>query len=301
VRTGAPPRPGTAGRTLLENRHLSVVIDPLGAEMTSLRRRRSPLEYLWQGDPAWWNRRAPILFPVVGRLKGDAATWRGKEIRLGQHGFARDLRFAAVSGESTWARFELRDDAATRAAYPFAFLLAVTYRLTGDAVDVTFDVQNPGDEELPFSVGAHPAFQCPLVDGERMDDYVLELEGPETLRRHLIRDGLIGEVTEPVVVERRGLPLYERLFDRGALVFTDLRSRRVTLRSRRSRRGVEVSLEGFPYFGVWSKPGARFVCLEPWCGLADGVNASGRFEDKAGLVHLPPGELFSRTHTIRPY
>jgi galactose mutarotase-like enzyme len=287
-------------RVTLDNGILTVAIEALGAEPASLRRADTGLEVLWSGDPAWWNRRAPVLFPIVGRLRGDAATWRGRAIRLGQHGFARDRRFAIAARDASSARFELADDAETRAAFPFAFRLAMTYRLAGDALEVTSEVANPGDGELPFSIGAHPGFRCPLAAGDRFEDHVIEFAEEERAWRHLVDDGLIAEATEPVLDGERVLPLTPALFDRGALVFTELRSRRAILRSRRSGLGVELTFAGFPYFGVWTKPGAPFVCLEPWCGIADPVAASGRLEDKPGLVRLAPGATFTRTHTIRP-
>ena len=288
-------------RVMLDNGVLTVAIEARGAEPASLRRADTGVEYLWSGDPAWWSRRAPVLFPIVGRLRGDTATWRDREIRLGQHGFARDRRFDVAAHEASAARFDFADDAETRAGFPFAFRLAVTYRLAGDALEVGFEVTNPGDEELPFSIGAHPGFRCPLAAGDRFDDHEVEFAEPEWVRRHLVDDGLIAEATEPVLDGERVLPLTPGLFDRGALVFTDLRSRRAVLRSRRSGRGVEVTFAGFPTFGIWSKPGAPFVCLEPWCGIADPVAASGRLEDKPGLVVLAAGATFTRTHTIRPF
>ena len=288
-------------RVTLDNGTLALTVDALGAEMASLRRRDTGEEVLWSGEPAWWNRRAPVLFPIVGRLRGDAATWKGREIRLGQHGFARDRRFTIAMHDGAAVRFELADDAVTRAVFPFAFRLAVSYRLAGDVVEITSEVANPGDEELPFSVGAHPGFRCPRLAGDRFEDHEIVFSEAEQVRRHLVRDGLIAGTTEPVLDGERVLPLTPTLFDRGALVFTDLRSQRAALRSRRSGRGVEVTFPGFPYFGVWAKPGAPFVCLEPWCGIADPVAATGRLEDKPGLVVLAPGLAFARTHTIRPF
>jgi len=267
--------------------------------MAGLRRVDGGLDVLWSGDPVWWNRRAPVLFPIVGRLRGDAATWRGREIRLGQHGFARDRRFAIAARGASSARFELADDAETRDAYPFAFHLAVIYRLAAEAVEITYAVFNPADEELPFSLGAHPGFRCPLLAGDRFEDHEIVFAQEERVQRHAVHDGLIAAATEPLLSGERVLPLTPGLFDRGALVFADLVSRRVTLRSRRSDHGVELSFAGFPFFAVWSKPGAPFVCLEPWCGLADPVAATGRFEDKPGLIVLPPGGTFTVTHTIR--
>ncbi len=285
---------------VLDDGLLRLEVAPLGAEMRSLRRRGAPVEYLWQGDPAVWPYRAPHLFPIVGRLKGDAFVYAGRTFRLGQHGFARDKMFAVAEATRTAARFVLRDDAETTASYPFAFRLGVDYRLGGGAVEIAYEVENSGVIEMPFSIGAHPGFRCPLDDAEGAQTYALEFERTETAGRFPVADGLVSRRNEPALRGESVLPIGAGTFDRGAIVFKDLLSRRVRLVGMRSRVGVEVGFDGFPCFGVWSKPGAPFVCLEPWCGVADAPDASGRLEDKEGIVCLPPGRTFTRALTIRP-
>lgn len=285
---------------VLDDGLLHLEVAPLGAEMRSLRRYGEPLEYLWQGDPAIWPHRAPHLFPIVGRLRRDAFVYAGRTFRLGQHGFARDRVFAVGEAAGTAATFVLQDDAATLACYPFHFRLTVTYHLDRGAVEMTYEVENPGAVEMLFSIGAHPGFRCPLVGGEGTEAYALEFEQAETVNRFLVEDGLVSRRGEPVLCGDRVLPIGADLFDRGALVFKDLVSRRVRLGGCTPGPGVELGFKGFPYLGVWSKPGAPFVCLEPWCGIADAPDATGRLEDKEGIVRLPPGSTLTRALTIRP-
>jgi galactose mutarotase-like enzyme len=285
----------------LEDGALRLTVARVGAEMQSLRRADSPVEYLWQGDPASWGRSAPHLFPVVGRLKRDTFVHQGKAYTLGQHGFARDREFAVEGRTATGATFVLHDDADTLAIYPFRFRLAVAYRLAGGTVEITYGVENAGGEEMPFSIGAHPGFRCPLSGSERFEEYVVEFERAETARRYPVEDGLVSRRGEPFLSGESAIPLGTRTFERGALVFKELTSRRARLVGRQSGHGVDLTFAGFPFFALWGRPGAPFVCLEPWCGVADAPDASGRLEDKEGVVRLPPGRTFTRTLTIRPF
>jgi galactose mutarotase-like enzyme len=286
---------------VLDNGVLRVVVSSLGAEIQSLRRLDTGTEYLWQGDPAVWPRRAPWLFPIVGRLRDDCYTWRGTTYRLPQHGFARDCTFLVASANPQSVGLVLTDCDATRAGFPFAFDLEISYRLEADSLVVLCDVTNPGPEVLPFSFGGHPGFRCPLAPGESMTDYEVQFEHHESSARWLVEDGLIGTTREAVLYGQRELPLAEGLFVRGALVFRDLRSGTLRLHNRLADHGVELTFPGFPYFGIWSKPPGPFVCLEPWCGIADPVGASGRLEDKEGIIFLPPGRRFVRRLAIRPF
>ena len=281
------------------NGNLEATVSALGAELQSLRRLDTGVEYLWQADAASWPRRAPVLFPIVGRLRGDRYLWRGVRYRLPQHGFARDRRFELTAHDAVSATFVLADDEQTRPTFPFSFRLAVTYRVKQATLETTFEVANPGPEDLLFSVGGHPGFRCPLLGDERFEDFALVFEHEETVGRWPVVDGLIGAPPEPLLAGQRELPLSRDLFSRGALVFGNLRSTTVRLASRRSGAGVEMSFEGFPFFGIWSKPTGDFVCLEPWCGIADPIDASGRLEDKEGLVRLSPGASFRRAFDVR--
>jgi galactose mutarotase-like enzyme len=293
--------PTTTQELVLDNGVLRVVIARMGAELQSLRRVDTGTEYLWQGDPAVWPRRAPWLFPIVGRLRDDRYTWQGSTYCLPQHGFARDSLFRVTGAGPASLSMVFTDSETTRASFPFAFGLAISYRLEADTLVVAAEVSNPGPGMLPFSFGGHPGFRCPLGPGESMTDYEISFEHQESSARWLVEDGLIGAIREPVLRGQRELPLTDELLARGALVFKDLRSETVRLHGRRAGCGVELRFPGFPYFGIWSKPPGRFVCLEPWCGIADPVGAAGRLEDKEGIVFLPPGREFARRLVIRPF
>lgn len=271
-----------------------------GAELESLRRVDADIEYLWQGDPTVWNRRAPILFPVVGRLRDDRYVVADREYSLPQHGFARDCVFSVTQRGDASLTLVLQQTAETLRAYPFPFRLEVSYLVRDGSLAQRVCVHNPGDRPLPFSVGLHPGFRCPLLPGETLEDYAVRFEVPETADRYPVVDGLVARGGVPCLHGQRSLPLRSGMFDGGALVFRELRSRRLRLVGR-SGRGVELAYPGFPYLGIWAKPVGGFVCLEPWCGIADPPDASGRIEDKEGIVWLPPGETFGREARISPF
>lgn len=286
------------GEVRIANGVLEAAVSVLGAELGSLRRLDTGIEVLWQGDAASWPRRAPVLFPIVGKLRGDRYLWRGVEYRLPQHGFARDSVFEIAASDATSATFVLVDDDQTRQVFPFPFRLAVSYRLEGAVLEISIDVSNPEPDDLLFSVGGHPGFRCPLLPGERFEDYSLVFQHAETVGRWPVVDGLIDTPPEMLLTAQHELPLSRDLFSRGALVFKDLRSTRVRLANRRSGTGVEMSLDGFPFFGVWSKPPGDFVCLEPWCGIADPVDATGRLEEKEGILRVGPHATFRRSFQL---
>ncbi|MDO7874659.1 aldose 1-epimerase family protein [Hymenobacter sp. ASUV-10] len=269
-----------------------------GAELTSF--VKDGLEYLWQADPAVWGRHAPVLFPIVGRLPEDAYLHNGQAYKLTQHGFARDREFAVVSQSDSEIVFRLTDDEASRAAYPFAFELTISYTLRADELEVRWQVRNPSaTEELLFSIGAHPAFRCPLLPEEKFEDYFFAFDHPVTAERHLLQGGLLNGETTPSLQNQTELPLTYGLFADDALVFKHYDFTRVALRSRRSPHFVRVRFDGFPYLGLWTKgPGAEFVCIEPWQGIASSVGQPAELRDKEGILSLPPRQQFEATYSI---
>ncbi|MDX1909254.1 MAG: aldose 1-epimerase family protein [Bacteroidia bacterium] len=279
---------------ILENDQISLRVAPSGAEMQSLILRETGQEYLWQADPAWWPRRAPVLFPIVGRLREDQYQHGGQPYRLTQHGFARDRVFESLPGG--W--FRLVSDAQTRAVYPFEFELRIGYALEASTVTVTYEVHNTGEGILPFSIGAHPGFTCPLPPDTDMQAYDLVFSQPETAARHLLTGGLRNGDTEPVLTASDRIPLSPAMFDRDALVFQELASDWTEIRSRHTGHYVRVSLTGFPYLGIWTKPGAPFVCIEPWQGVADATEATGELTEKEGIRLLMPGQVHTCGFTI---
>jgi galactose mutarotase-like enzyme len=272
---------------------ISVTVKADGAELCSLKNGQG-LELLWQAGPAW-PRHAPILFPIVGRLKNDRLRHRGKLYPMTQHGFARDRKFGWSERTPGHCTLVLTDDAETRLRFPFAFRLAVTYAVVDAELEVKFEITNTGDEELPASIGAHPAFNWPLLPGLAKDAYALifsEAEG-EPIRR--LKDGLLRSKPEPTPIQGKLLALSEQLFTDDAIILDRPASTSVRYAADRSP-GLDVSWQGFRELGIWSKPGgAPFLCIEPWYGFASPSNFEGEFADKPGLMHIAP----TRTRILR--
>ncbi len=282
----------------LSNTHLFLAVNNHGAEMASVMRRDDQTEYVWQADPAHWGRHAPVLFPIVGRLKDNEYQYGETTYSMGQHGIARDQVFALSDSGPDFLNFTLEASSATKARYPFDFVLHIRYTLRGNEVEVAYTVENRGSVMMPFSIGAHPAFNCPLVEGESFENHYLQFEQPETCERHLLEGGLFNGETAPLLEESDRIDLTEELFADDALVIHQPKSKWLALRSKSSDRAVRISLTGFPYLGIWTKPGAPFVCLEPWQGLADYTDATGLLSEKKGIHLLMPGKSHRAAYTI---
>ncbi len=268
---------------------LTAEIDPLGAELQSLRdvARR---DYLWNGDPAWWSGRAPILFPIVGALAGDVLRVDGHEHAMAKHGFARRSTFAIVEEGYDYATFRLEASEATRAAYPFAFTLDIGFELAGATLTVTATLANPGASPLPASFGFHPAFRWPLPDAGARDEHRLRFAEPEPAPiRRIAADGLLTPVEHPTPVDGRNLALRDDLFVDDALIFTAPASRSLRYGAI-GEPGLEIAWTGLPTLGVWTKPGAPYLCIEPWQGHSDPQGFAGDFHDKPGVIEVAPGE-----------
>ncbi|UPL48360.1 aldose 1-epimerase family protein [Hymenobacter sublimis] len=284
----------------LENEQCRVGLNAHGAELSSfVRKDLANLEYIWPADPAFWNRHAPVLFPIVGRLPQDEYTHQGSRYSLSQHGFARDQEFRVQQHSGTAVAFELHATEESKTRFPFDFVLRITYRLAGAQLTVGWEVENPGHEEMLFSIGAHPAFRCPLVEGESFEDYDFVFDQPTTAERYLLDGGLLTGQSEPLLQHQQVLPLSYELFAQDALVLKHFDFSHLTLRSRRSGRAVRVRFDGFPYLGLWTKgPGAPFVCIEPWQGIASSTTGSPELADKEGILTLRPGQQFSTSYSI---
>lgn len=268
-----------------------------GAELSSLR-NADGVELVWQAGPQW-PRHAPVLFPIVGRLKNDTLRHGGKSYPMTQHGFARDRRFAWVEQGPRSCKLALADDAETRARYPFAFRLDVTYTVDGADLEVAFDIFNTGEVVLPASLGGHPAFNWPLYPGLPKDAYTLSFETAEPAPIRRLKDGLMQPQAEASPVTGRTLALSERLFDDDAMILDQVASKSVRFAAGQGP-ATELSWQGFRELGVWSKPGgAPFLCIEPWHGFASPAEFDGEFSDKPGLMHIAPGTRRSLCYRIR--
>ena len=281
---------------------VSAAINTQGAELTSL--ALDGVEYLWQADARWWNRQAPVLFPIVGSLRDDKAISAEGPVSLGRHGLARNYEHKVVAQSADAVTFEFTDTDETRTLFPYAFRLNMTYALTGPAsLTQTFRVENTGDKVLPFSVGGHPAFNVPVpgTEDEAWEDFVLEFAEPWTYDSPGIGEGGLFsyDVTMPVVKEADHVAMTRSLFDYDTIMLEDVPGDTVTLRGTKTGRGVRVDFEGFKYLGVWSAAGeAPFVALEPWTGHATLASEDDVFEHKRNMFSLEPGEVDERSFTI---
>lgn len=284
----------------IENSCLKLTVDTLGAQMMSIRSCED-IEYLWQGDPQYWDDRAPNLFPFIGRLTNNSYQFRGQVYPMGIHGFAAAARFALVEKADDRLVLELNSDEATMAHYPFRFCLRIAYRLRENTVEVSYKVSNLGKDTMPFGIGGHPGFRVPLVDGERFEDYTLEFSQPcQPDRVGFTPMVYMNGHDEPYPLEDgRYLPLRHDLFDEDAVILKNM-AREVTLRSGVSSRGVKVSYPDMPYLGIWHWPktDAPYVCIEPWSSLPARQDIVEELSCKSDLIQLAPGKVFDTTWTI---
>jgi galactose mutarotase-like enzyme len=274
---------------------LVAIVKADGAELCALR-DAAGRDYLWPAAPPW-QRHAPVLFPIVGRLKNDTLLHDGRTTRMTQHGFARDRTFAWVEHSASTCRLTLSDDAASRAIYPFPFRLDIDYRLDDTGLTITFIVANPGDAILPASVGAHPAFRWPLAEGvpKQAHRLVFETDEPDPLRG--VIGGLLTPPGGPTPIKGRILELTPDLFAADALILDPPRSSFVTFEAP-GGPAIRVSWEGARQLGLWSRPDADLLCIEPWIGTGSPPDFDGDFIDKPNLAHVPPGGEVRLSHRI---
>jgi galactose mutarotase-like enzyme len=280
----------------LENALIKVEIAQQGAELQSIFNKQNSIEYLWQAESSIWPRKAPVLFPIVGKVKNNQYTYDQQAYSLSQHGFARDHAFHLISSSTSSCTYRLSSTEETFNAFPFEFELDIIYSIDGTTLKILYRIHNPsGKKELYFSIGAHPGFRCPLVEGEKFEDYYLEFEKAEKLNRILLDGGLRGDETEAVALTNNKLPLTFDLFGpKDAIVVSGLNSERISLKSNKSAHGLHFNYKNYPWFGIWSKPGP-FICLEPWMGVADDIYSTGDFTKKESIQLLNPNQevLFS--------
>lgn len=270
----------------LRSPELSAVISTQGAELQSLK-MTDGLELLWQADPKVWARHAPHLFPIVGRLKNDTLRHAGKTYSMTPHGFARDSEFICAEHSATLCTLLLKDSEQTRARYPFAFELRITHALQGNTLVITYTLRNPAHAELLASVGTHPAFNWPLKTGIERTAHRMTFERDEPAPIRRVAGGLIKAQTFPTPVKNRVLALDDALFVDDVIIFDPLNSRALTYTAPGAPQ-IRVDFPDFPYLGIWTKPGAGFVCIEPWQGHASPEEFDGEFRDKPGVVAIAP-------------
>lgn len=285
----------------LENEELKVTIKEAGAELTSIVKKATGEEYLWNGDPAYWKRNAPVLFPVVGAVKGDTYRYEEKEYHIEKHGFARDMDFAVTFATGTEAWFRLDATEETRKKYPFAFRLEIGYQLSGNQVKTLWKVTNCDEKEMYFSIGGHPAFLCPLGNRGKQWDYYLKFDTQKNLRFSLIdADGLVISEDNLLKNEEGYVPVTEDMFDRDALIIEHDQAHQVSLCDPQKQPYLTVSFDA-PLFGVWSpdKKQAPFICIEPWYGRCDKKTFQGTLQEREYGNSLLPGEVFEKSFTVQ--
>jgi galactose mutarotase-like enzyme len=277
-----------ADRVSITSGALTAEIAHRGAELQSLK-DEGGRELMSDGDPAYWRGRAPLLFPIVGRLNEDTLRLDRQSYTMEKHGFARRSRFALVDQGEAQVCFRLTDTPETRAMYPFAFALDAEFRLEGATLHMTVTVRNTGDMPLPASFGYHPAFAWPLPFGGGRGEHRIRFESDEPARLCAITmDGLIDKKTVPSPVVGNVFRLTDAQFENDALVWKDLASRRLTYGAP-GYPSLDIAFPDTPWLGIWTKPGAGFVCVEPWAGMADPQGYAGDFRDKPGVFEIAPG------------
>ncbi len=275
----------------LKSKDLKVRIREQGAEMCSVTNNQGT-EFVWQASEKIWPRHAPVLFPIVGKLKGNKYEFAGKSYQLGQHGFARDMKFKVAESSPSKCTLELISDDETKKLYPFAFSLRIIYELSGNELNTRYEVKNTGDSKMLFSIGAHPGFRCPIDADEKFQDYYIEFYH-DTFLQTVLQDGLRSTTNKVLPLVGKKLYLSANLFDDDALVFENHQVSKISLCSSKSQHKITMECKDWPYYGIWSKKGCtEFVCLEPWYGIADRVDSTGEFPKKEGLISLEPSEKF---------
>lgn len=286
-------------RYRLENDKIRIEIESHGAELKSLVKKETGTEYMWCADPEYWGRTSPVLFPLVGNVSGKQYCTKGKTYDMGQHGFARDMEFTLESQTDNEIWFVLRSNEETLAKYPYEFVLKLGYRLDGAKVEVLWHVENPSEEELPFAIGGHPAFYCPVTSGVKQSDCYIQFDVAGPLKCSTIDGYLVGDRVDTYELEDGMLRIDEHLFDNDALIIEKQNIKKVSLCDPKKQVFLTIELDA-PLFGIWrpADPGAPFVCIEPWYGRSDRIGYAGELRDREYENVLAAGENWDVGYTI---
>ncbi len=274
---------------ILENEFLKIEVSEQGAELHSIYNKENSKEYLWQGDSRIWGRRAPVLFPIVGRLFDDTYFVDGKKYSLSQHGFARDKRFDLLMSSATQLTFLLTESEDTLLKYPFNFNLYITYSLDKNKLQVTYEVQNTNNNTMYFSIGGHPAFNTKLFDNDAYENWEVIFEN-DSYKTYPLNGNFQSGKTEQLVLNNKRLKLNTELFQNDAIIFKNNDIKKVTLVNNNNKASLVFSTD-MPNFGIWSPKNTKeFVCLEPWCGIADSTQSTN-IKDKEQIYELTVGQI----------
>lgn len=278
--------------TTISNSTLIASIKHAGAELFSLKNQNK--EYIWEGNPDFWGKHSPVLFPIVGTLKNNRYTVNSQEYHLPRHGFARDMEFLLTNKTENSATFSLSSSPETLTKYPFEFELQLIYTLRENSLDIEYKVINQSKTKMPFSIGAHPAIALP----GNFEDYSLKFEKKEVLQFSLLENDLVSYKTKILETTENSVPLNYKLFENDALVFKTLDSNSLTI-SENSKPYIKVDFENFPSLGIWTKEQAPFICIEPWFGYSDTPANSGDLFEKEGILILDANQTFSSVFSIQ--
>lgn len=278
--------------TTISNSNLTAQIKHLGAELFSLKSDQN-IEYIWEGNPAFWGKHSPVLFPIVGTLKNNSYSFNEEKYQLNRHGFAREMEFELIEKSEESVTFSLVSTIESKKSYPFDFELQICYSLVKNKLNIDYKVINKNDFIMPFAIGAHPAFALP----GNFEDYSLEFQEQEILKYYLLEDGLISNNSNELQLDNRQLGLNYQLFENDALVFKTLKSKSITI-LKNTNPILKVNFSDFPNLGIWTVVKAPFLCIEPWFGYSDTLNEYDDFSKKEGIQLLKKLETFESNYNI---
>lgn len=282
----------------IQNEQFSASIALAGAELRSLKDKATGEEFIWQADPAVWAKSAPVLFPIIGRVKDGKTSIHGSDYEIPKHGFARDRQFDLLEQEGDRVLFGLLPDDESRKVYPFEFALIAEFKLKEGGLEANYTVRNDGSEAMLFSLGFHPGFALDLSQAP-LSDYYIEFSNPESLDLYGLEGTYLVKKKNSFLCNEVRIPLSEICFLDDALIFKEVRSRSVRLGRRGSDWGLKMDLRTAPHLGIWSKPGAAFVCIEPWFSFDDAADSDGIFKNKPGILSLAPAATFDAGYAIQ--
>ncbi|GAA4054521.1 aldose 1-epimerase family protein [Flavobacterium chungnamense] len=277
----------------LENKIFSISINTKGAELNSFKNQIVNKEYIWEGNPEFWGKHSPILFPIVGGLKNDSYSYNDKKYNLSRHGFARDFEFEIIEKTDVSVIFSLKENDETLQKYPFHFELQIKYVLTENKLVIIYHIKNNSKAEMPFNIGAHPALSLP----KNFTNYSLEFENQEELITHELENNLFSGATRTIALDKANLPLNYSLFEKDALVFKTLESKSVKILDN-GNPFLKVNYEDFSSLGIWTIKNAPFICIEPWIGFADDMSSNGNLFDKKNIQILEENSSFEASFSI---
>lgn len=280
-------------KTTISNSKLSATISHNGAELISLHSIDTTKEYIWEGNPEYWGKHSPILFPIVGTLKDNTYIYNDTSYQLSRHGFAREMVFDLISKNENQVVFSLQPNEATKGLYLFDFELQIVYTLKGSELNISYKVFNKGSEIMYYSIGGHPAFALP----NQFEDYSLQFESNENLVSYELESDLLSDKTKAIELNNGQLPLTYSLFEKDALIFKEMRSKQIQLLENNLPL-LSFKFSDFPNFGIWTKMNAPFICLEPWVGYSDVLNTTGNIVDKEGIQTLESNASKEYSFTI---